>query len=215
MKSRTAIVVTIILILLTWGSSALLAARMPSEMASHWNMSGQADGYTSRLSGLWFMPVLQLVLVGLLYFLPRLDPLKHNLASFETIYQIFVAGMTGFFMYVHQLTLAWNLGWKFDMSQMMMPGFALLFFLAGVLIKNARQNYFIGIRTPWTLASPLVWAETHRVGGIGFQVAAVLSLAGIFFPRLSMYFILVPVLLVALGSTIYSYIVFQKHVPHS
>jgi uncharacterized membrane protein len=124
MRNRKAFYITCALVALTWLSSAIIAGRMPPEMASHWGVSGQADGYSSRLFGLWFMPLLQLVLVGLLYFLPRLDPLKHNLASFESIYQIFVAGMTGFFMYVHQLTLAWNLGWRFDMNQMILPGFA-------------------------------------------------------------------------------------------
>ncbi len=101
------------------------------------------------------------------------------------------------------------------MNQLILPAFAGLFFLVGHLIKHARQNYFIGIRTPWTLANTAVWDETHRVGGIAFQVAAAISLVGLFAPNLAMYFIVIPVLLVALGSVVYSYILFLKYQPHS
>jgi uncharacterized membrane protein len=215
MKSRTAIFVATILILLTWGSSALLASRMPAMMVSHWGVNGEANGYASQFTGLWFLPLLQLGVTILLFLVPRLDPLKHNVASFENTYHVFIAGFAGFLAYIHGLTLAWNLSWVFDMNQAILPAFALLFFLAGYLLKNARQNYFIGIRTPWTLANTQVWTETHRVGGIGFQVAAIISLVGLLVPNLAMYFILIPVLLAAFGSVIYSYFLFQKYQPKS
>ena len=163
-----------------------------------------------------FCPLLQLGVTILLFLVPRLDPLKHNVASFENTYHVFIAGFTGFLAYIHGLTLAWNLGWVFDMNQVILPAFALLFFLAGYLIKNARQNYFIGIRTPWTLGEyRRCGTETHRVGGIGFQVAAIISLVGLLVPNLAMYFILIPVLLAAFGSVVYSYFLFQKYQPKS
>ncbi len=96
MKSRIYLIATGIFILLTLSSSALAASRMPVEMASHWNINGQADGFSSQSSGLWFLPILQLVVVGVLYFIPRLDPMKQNLATFRSTYHMFVAGFHRF-----------------------------------------------------------------------------------------------------------------------
>ena len=72
--------------------------------------------------------------------------------------------------YIHLLTLLWNLGWIFDLVAWMSPAFAVLLFFAGVLMGKAQSNWFIGIRTPWTLSDNRVWEQTHRIGGIAFKV---------------------------------------------
>jgi uncharacterized membrane protein len=87
-----------------------------------------------------------------------------------------------------------------------------LFFYTGVLCDNAKRNWSIGIRTPWTLSSERVWDKTHKVGGRLFKIAGVIAFIGIFFERHAIFFILVPVFLLAIYTFIYSYFEYQKEV---
>jgi uncharacterized membrane protein len=115
-----------------------------------------------------------------------------------------------FLTYLHVLTLAWNLGARFDMIQVLIPAMALLFYAAGVMLRNAKQNWFIGIRTPWTLTNETVWDRTHQAGGRVFKLAAVIMLLGVFFPGYyALLFIMVPVLGAALYAVVYSYVAYQ------
>ena len=91
--------------------------------------------------------------------------MKANIAKFRGAFNLFIVFMTLFLMYVQGLTLAWNLGFThFKMSKSLLPAVGLLFIMIGFMIRKAKRNFFIGIRTPWTLSSDKVWDETHRVG---------------------------------------------------
>ena len=99
---------------------------------------------------------------------------------------------------------------KINIYLFMIPAFAILFYLAGDLIGKSKRNYFIGIRTPWTLSSDEVWDKTHKLGGKLFKTAGVASLAGLLFPKIAFYFVIIPVLLFAIISVAYSYIIWRK-----
>jgi len=86
----------------------------------------------------------------------------------------------------------------------------LLFIGVGILCENTRRNWFIGIRTPWTLSSDKVWDKTHRVGGKLFKIAGVIAIVGIFFQSYAVYFVLIPALLVAAYTIVYSYFEYKK-----
>ena len=77
-------------------------------------------------------------------------------------------------------------------------------------MRQAKRNFFIGIRTPWTLSSDHVWDETHRLGSILFIASGILALFGAFFPDYAIWFILVPVLGSTLFLLVYSYILYQR-----
>jgi uncharacterized membrane protein len=188
----------------------LFYPQMPEQMASHWNAQGVADGYTSRFWGMYLMPIISLGLVVLLLLVPRIDPLKSNIEKFKGYYYSFVILIMLFFIYVYILTLLWNKGSRFDMTQLMTPAMGILFYIAGVMMSKAKRNYFIGIRTPWTLNNEEVWNKTHRLGGLLFKISGVIAVIGAFFPKYTMIFILAPVLTTAIVSVIYSYVVYQK-----
>jgi uncharacterized membrane protein len=187
-----------------------LYPQMPERMASHWNAQGLADGYTSRFWGIYLMPIISLVLLVLLLLVPRIDPLKANIGKFKGYYYSFVILIMLFFTYIYILTLIWNKGGRFDMGQLMTPAIGILFYIAGVMISKAKRNYFIGIRTPWTLNNEEVWNKTHRLGGLLFKISGVIAVIGVIFPKYIMFFILVPVLVTATVSIVYSYVVYQK-----
>ena len=186
-----------------------LYARMPEPMVSHWNAGGIADGYISRFWGMMLMPLMTTGLTLVLFFIPRIDPLKANIAKFRAAYDWFIVFLIGYMLYLYVLTLLWNLGTRFDILQVMVPAIAVPLFAAGLLVERARRNYFIGIRTPWTLSNDEVWMRTHRLGGLLFKIAAVITLLGVFWPGLAIWFILAPILLVTVSLIVASYVIFR------
>ena len=185
-------------------------SRFPSLIATHWDPSGLADGYASKTFGLFFMPFLSVGLYLLFRFLPSTDPYQKNFKQFEHYFDNFVIIIFIFLFYLYCLTLAWNLNHQFNMVQFLSPAFAGLFYYAGVLTSVARRNWFVGIRTPWTMSSEKVWAKTHRLGGKLFKLVSLFCLLGVVFPDFAVYLMLLPILLVTFFVFIYSYVEYQK-----
>ncbi len=212
MKLRIAEWTALAIVILSFILGFALQDRMPAHMASHWTVRNEVDGYMSRSWGLFFAPIILAGLFLLFLAIPRTDPLKHNIETFRAVFDGFILFLFLFLLYLYLLTIAWNLGRRFMMISYLAPGFAGLFFSAGVLLERSKRNMFVGIKTPWTLASDRVWNKTHRLGGILFKIAGVLSLGGIPFPSRAIWFVLVPVLLAAGVATVYSY---REHVKES
>lgn len=183
---------------------------LPERVASHWNVRGEADGFSSALSGILLLPAIMGATGLLMMVIPSIDPMRENVESFRPEYNITVVSMAGFMMYLHVLTLLWNLGVSFSMNSLLAPGFGGLFFLLGEMLTKARRNFFIGIRTPWTLSSDRVWQRTHERGAMGFKVAGALTLLSILLPQWAFFFMIGPVLVVAVYTLIYSYVEFQR-----
>ncbi len=92
----------------------------------------------------------------------------------------------------------------------MVPSMAVLFYYCGVMIENAKRNWFVGIRTPWTMSNEEVWDKTHRLGGRLFKVVGAISLLGMIFEEYAMIFIIVPVLFATFYTFLYSYLEYRK-----
>ena len=184
--------------------------QMPEMMASHWNTKGQVDDYLPKFWGSFLMPFVSLGLFLLFILIPKIDPLKENIEKFRKYFDHFIMLIILFLFYIYILTILWNLNFRFDMSQLLIPAIGLLFYYCGILVENAKRNWFIGIRTPWTLSSDKVWEKTHKIGGRLFKIAGIVALFGIFFPDYSMFIVLVPALFVAVYTTVYSYFEYQK-----
>ena len=211
MKTRTALILSAFLILAVVLAGLLLWNRFPEQMASHWNEKDQVDGYMSHFWGVFMLPLMMVGLTALFFAIPSIDPLKANIRQFRGIFNIFIVLFILFMVYVHGLTLAWNLGYTgIRMSRMMIPAIGLLFILIGLGIRKAKRNFFIGIRTPWTLSSDTVWEKTHLLGGWLFVGAGLVSLLGIIFPNAAFALLMAPILAAALIPMIYSYILFRQ-----
>lgn len=210
MKTRNTLIFLILLALLMALAGTLLHPRMNAQLATHWNSQGQADVYGSTFTALYLMPLIMLGTGVLIMFLPFIDPLRRNVEPYRQTLNVFVVDIAIFFAYLYTLTLLWNLNIRLNFNQMIAPALAILFFSIGVLISHAPRNFFIGIRTPWTLSSDVVWEETHRVGGTAFKIAGGVILLGVIFPNAFPYIILIPLLGAALFSVAYSYFAFQR-----
>ena len=211
MSTRTTIFVTIFLIAFAVTFSVFVFDRLPDQMASHWNTANQVDGYISRFWGAFLMPVMSIGILVLFLIIPSIDPLKANIAQFREYYNTFITLIVVFMTYMHILTMLWNLGYnQFNMGTAMLPAMGLLFIFAGIMMRKAKRNFFIGIRTPWTLSSDRVWDETHRLGSILFIVSGILALFGAFFEEYAIWFILIPVLGSTLFLLVYSYVLYRQ-----
>ena len=179
-------------------------------VASHWNARGEVDGYMAKFWGLFLMPIITLGVYLLFLLIPLVDPLKENIDKFRKYYDSFVLILVLFFFYVSSLIIVFNLGYRFNMASLLLPAIGLLFIYMGVVMKKIKQNWFMGIRTPWTISSQEVWEKTHALGGKLFIISGVIILFGIFFPDYFLWFVLVPVLIVAIIPVVYSYIIYRK-----
>lgn len=184
--------------------------QMPERMASHWNAQGQVDGYMSKFWGLFLMPILTLLIFLLLIAIPKIDPLKQNIDKFRKYYDGFVILIVVYMFYVYILTLLWNTGVRFSIIQPLMPAMGILFYYIGILVENAKRNWSIGIRTPWTLSSERVWEKTHKIGGKLFKIAGIIAFIGVFFQKYAAFFILIPVISVTVYTIVYSYFEYQR-----
>jgi uncharacterized membrane protein len=210
MKTRFVLISVLTVGILMLAISYLLVPSMGPNLAIHWNAEGVADSYGTPFTALYLIPLMTMALSIMLMFIPGIDPLKVNIATFRSQYNVFVIFFAGFMYYVHGLSLAWNLGLRFSMNAMLAPAMGLFFIIAGMLLLKAKRNYFIGIRTPWTLASDIVWEKTHQMGGRLFIASGVLTLACILYPSATPFVLLVTAIGSALISIVYSYLEFRK-----
>jgi len=211
MSTRMTLIIMIILILLATLSGVLLWERLPAQMASHWNAADEVDGVLPRFWGVFLMPLLSLGMAAMFLVLPRIDPLRENIARFRGMFNLFIVILIGFLLYLHLLTLVYNLGVHFRLSRMMLPAMGVLIFFAGELVRQAKRNWFIGIRTPWTLSDDRVWAKTHRLGSILFKAAAGVILLSIFLPGSGFGVVLGALLLAAFVPLGYSYWLYERY----
>jgi len=182
---------------------------MPEKMASHWDINGEVNGHMGRDAGTYFMPVLAVAMLALFLVLPRIDPLRKNYAQFQGEYDGMVAIILAFLYYIYLLTLAYNAGCSFNLMQLLAPAFGALFIYTGVVLGKAKQNWFVGIRTPWTLSSEKVWNKTHAMGSKLFMAAGIVALLGIALPQMFIASIAV-VIGAAVATFAYSYVEYRR-----
>lgn len=190
----------------------LLWNRLPDQMASHWNINDEVDGYMSKFWGVFMLPLITLAMFALFVFVPAIDPLKANIALFREAFNLFIVLIVAFMLYIYGLSLAWNLGYSnFNMSRAMLPAIGLLFIFIGFMMRQARRNFFVGIRTPWTLSSDTVWNETHRVGAVLFMICGALAVIGGLFGGMTAFWLMfAPIIASTVFLLVYSYLLYQR-----
>jgi uncharacterized membrane protein len=199
------------IVLVSFALSFYFAPQMPSQIANHWGISGYADGYAPKdLFSLFGIPSLIAVLALLFIAIPKIDPLGKNIEKFGGHYYGFAVVFLLFMLYIHILSITYNLGTFFNFGQLMLPGLALLLYYVGILVENSKPNWFVGIRTPWTMSSEKVWNKTHAIGGKLFKATGIITLIGLFMPEIGFIAMMGMILAIVVFSFVYSYVEFQK-----
>ncbi|WP_283402874.1 SdpI family protein [Halorubrum sp. DM2] len=199
-------------LLVAVGAAASVAAApdLPARMVTTWDAAGEPTGTLSKTAGMWLVPGLAAGLLGLFALLPRIDPLRENVAAFRVHYDRFVVVLTAFLVALHLSVLAVNLGYAVDVTTLAVAGGAALFYYLGTLLPHVEPNWFVGIRTPWTLSDDAVWDRTHALGGRLFKLSALIAVVGLFVGEYAVYFLVGPALATAAVTAAYSYVLYAR-----
>ncbi|MBM4102724.1 MAG: SdpI family protein [Planctomycetes bacterium] len=210
MKIRFTTIMMVLFILCMFGFSVYYYPKLPHWMASHWNARGQVDGHMSKNICVFMIPAISVFVVLLFAGLSHVDPLQKNFRRFRVFNDTFLFLLLAFLFAVQVFIIAWNLGIKIRINFMMPVLLSILFFGLGCIMEKVGPNWFIGIRTPWTLSNERVWRKTHLCSAVLFKLAAAVMLFGgmmIYHPVL---FIIVPVLSAVLISVFLSYVFYRQ-----
>ena len=202
--------IILVLLVASFGVGIYYYNLLPEPMASHWDVEGNVDGYMEKPLAVFLIPVLLVVFVGLFYVIPHIDPLKANIRKFDKYYQGFIVLFVFFLAYTQVLEVAWNLGYGFQMGKMIAPAIGIIFIYLGILMGKCKQNWFIGVKTPWTLSSQHVWDRTHNIAKDIFLALGLIWIAvGILAPGYTLY-VLGLLILAVIWLFIDSYLEYQR-----
>ncbi len=203
-------IVPMALVVLMFAAGFLLYHSMPERMPVHWNSEGKVDGYGSRFTGLLLIPIMTFVIYIAMSFVPYIAVYKKNIKAFYFFYFGFKLVFVLFMALLYMITLLPNFGIVINMNYLILPLIAVMIFFAGILMEKSKRNYFIGIRTPWTLSSDTVWEKTNRLGGRGFKIIAVLMIISMLAGKYAIIISVGALLLFVAYIYIYSYRVFTQ-----
>ncbi len=205
-----------------WLTPALVAAMtaaaivfwsaLPEQIPTHYNLSGQPDDWMARWPGAFLFPAMGLGIWLLLLGLRAIDPRRAHYEKFEDAYWTVLNLMTLFFALQQAMIVAVGLGAPVDPARFIPFAVGLLFALLGNWLPKIRSNWWMGIRTPWTLESDEVWRSTHRLAGWLFVAAGVaIMAASLVLPVEAVAWVIAPVVTVAVGVPfVYSYVAYRR-----
>jgi len=203
--------VILILIVIGFVIGMFFYSSLPSRVPIHWNAQGQIDGYGSKFFGTFGIPLMNLGIYLLFLVLPYIDPKRKNYESFQSTYQYLKYLLIVFFLGLEMTTLLIATGVVDNTPVLIQILISLLFISLGNVMGRFKPNYFVGIKTPWTLANEQVWRKTHRMAGpiwvIGGTLNILLAVTGMTFNGIA-FIIIIGAL--AILPIVYSYIIYQK-----
>src|SRR6266540_1592690 len=158
-------------IVLSFVMTAVLYNRLPEWVPTHWNARGDANGFMPKPWGPFLLPLTMAFTYVLLVVLPRISPQGYRMDRFKAVFELMQASLLAFLFLLTVLALLAGIGVAVPMNRAIFAGLGLLFIVLGNFMGKVTKNFFVGIRTPWTLASDEVWLRTHRLGGKLFVLA--------------------------------------------
>jgi uncharacterized membrane protein len=201
----------LLLILATLLIGLYFYPQLPDKVPSHWNMKGQVDGWSGKAFAVWFFPLLNFGLYIMFFFLPRIDPRRENYSNFTGPYKIIRIALHVFFAVIYLVSLTVALGFAVKVDFFVKISVALLFILLGNYMGKFQPNYFVGIKTPWTLANEEVWRKTHRFAAPLWVALGTLDILLSFFQTTwAAVLLFSSFMIMAFVPMLYSYLIFQK-----
>ncbi len=168
--------------LLTLVAWLIALPHLPATMPIHWGANGEADGFATKINAMILTVGIMVLIYFVIAFVPRIDPRKENYKYFSKTYNIVLNAVLLLFFFVNMSTILQGLGYNVPMSYIAPIMAGLVFIIIGNYLQRVRSNYFMGIRTPWTLSNETVWKKTHRLSGKVFFIGGLLILISAFLP---------------------------------
>lgn len=173
---RTGLIWSVPILLIMGCASAYAWNVLPNgvQIPIHWNAQGEVDGYSGKFEALLIMPLVTIFVVVLMSFLPKVDPRKVNLEKSRMAYLAGWIGTMAVLAGVHLLTIYTALGGNVPVANIVYVMIGFLFVALGNYIAKTRSNWFVGLRTPWTLSSEHAWMVGNRYLGYGMLVTGIM-----------------------------------------
>jgi uncharacterized membrane protein len=194
-----------------WALAWYLYGAIPDRMPTHWNVAGEVDGHMRKQVGLPLISTIPLMVYALFKVLPRISPAGFEIDRFQHVADVINLAITLMLSGIATVVLLAASGRDVPIITVVTLLTGGLFIVLGNYMGKVRRNFFIGIRTPWTLASDEVWARTHRLGSWLFILAGIAIIASVQLPRQRLPVVLLAsVGTAAVISVAYSYFVYRK-----
>ncbi|HEX6972243.1 MAG TPA: SdpI family protein [Limnochordia bacterium] len=193
--------------------SALIYPALPERVPSHWNLRGEVDGTLAKPWGAFLLPAVTAAVYLLLSVVPLIDPKAVRDPQFIRSYRLIKGAVVLFLAGLHGMILAAAVEQPVPIERTMPLGIGLLILVLGGILRRVRPNYFVGVRTPWTLADDAVWQKTHAFSAKLASLGGLIIMAGAFLPAAAaMGLIFIVVVGIAIASTLYSYLAWRRRV---
>ncbi len=191
--------------------SVYFYSHFPAQVVGHWNFQGVPDRYTGKTGAAFGMLGVIAGMYILFLVLPLLDPKRERYQSFEKVYHFFKNSMVFVMSAIYAVAGFYNLGYNVKINLVVPLLIGLLMIAIGNYMGKIKNNWFVGIKTPWTLSSENVWNKTHRMGGYMFILFGLLIMVSPLLPKtLGLIAFILGVVLVVFGTMVYSYLVYRK-----
>jgi uncharacterized membrane protein len=178
MKPTGTRIVSLIFVAVMLGVAVWIYPHLPVQTPSHWDAHGNVNGWMPRFWAAAIWPLTMLGLALLLAVLPAISPRRFEIAPFARVYGIVVVATLAFLLVVGTIALLAGAGRHASMELVVPIAVGALLMVIGNFMGKFRRNFFIGIRTPWTLTNDLVWERTHRLAGWLFVLAGLVGIVG-------------------------------------
>ncbi|KGE20950.1 SdpI family protein [Paenibacillus wynnii] len=198
--------VSVILGLITLVYALVNYDRLPQLLPAQFGITGEVNKYWDKGSVISLLGAFGVLLPVLLQFTRSIDPKRENYRKFENAHGMIRLAISLLLNTSLALSVSYGLDYHFPAGKILIAVLGLMFMVIGNYLPQVKHNYFLGIRTPWTLASPEVWRKTHRFSGILWAIAGVLFILAVFMPEvLATTFIITGLLLSIIVPLVYSW----------
>ena len=200
----------ILLIVAMIAVGAYFYAQLPDQIPTHWDAQWVINSYGSKLQMLVGLPLMSFALLLLFTFLPKRDPRTKNYENFFLARETMQTLILWFLTYIYCIIIYIVLHPEIAIMPLMLWGMGILFLIMWILMRHVKTNYFVWIRTPWTLENEEVRNKTHQLGGRTFAAAGVLLFISGFYTQYFLPIFIWVICLAALVPTIYSYVIYKQ-----
>ncbi len=174
----TTLIVTTLVCLIPLIFSAIVYTQLPDQIPIHFNISGEPDNYASKAFGAFGMPLLLALLNIVVQLVLKTDPKRDTASKLYKISRWTIPVLT---LFISPLTLLLALGEPIRVEKVVPLMISILFLVIGNYLPKIKQNYTVGIKLPWTLASETNWKKTHRLAGWIWIICSLIFIVTIFF----------------------------------
>lgn len=174
--NRVYYLIGLLLIAATLVIILIVYPQLPATVPRHWNLQGQVDGYSPKWTLFLMGPGLMAGIMLLFRYLTWLSPRRFEVESFRGTYLQIMLMIVGLIACIQVIVIWAAMGRPIAADRCVLGLVCLMFTLLGNVLGKVRRNFFIGVRTPWSLASERVWYGTHRLAAKTFVVFGIIGL---------------------------------------